>query len=239
MEVTCQSCKTKLNIPDEKIPKDQMVRVNCPKCKNKITLDSRKADQEEPAGQESTDHDETGKLHLKFIKSKRASEPEEKGYDYEDFSGEEAIDTFAEDGKLALAMTNSDDVSENIKSAVEQMGYKYVSAPNTRDATGKMRYHHFDLILLDDGFDGQELERSPVLNFLNHLSMSQRRRIFVAVISDKFKTMDDMMAFAISANAVINPKDLERLSSILKKGLSEYKSFYKVFFDTLAEVGKA
>jgi len=77
-------------------------------------------------------------------------------------------------------MVSSGDDSENIKKAVEELGYKYVSSPNTRDATGKMRYHHFDLIILDDGFDGQELERSPVLNFLNHLSMSQRRRIFVA-----------------------------------------------------------
>jgi len=239
MEVTCQNCQTKLNISDEKIPKDQMVRVNCPKCKNKITLDTRKAAQEKPAAEESTDHDETGKLHLKFIESKGSSEAEEKGYGYDDFSGEEEIDTFTEDAKLALVMTNSDDISENIRKAVEELGYKYVSAPNTRDATGKMRYHHFDLIMLDDGFDGQDLERSPVLNFLNHLSMSQRRMMFVAVISDKFKTMDDMMAFALSANAVINPKDMERLATVLKKGLSEYKSFYKVFLNTLVEVGKA
>jgi len=239
MEVTCQSCETKLNIPDEKIPKDQMVRVSCPKCKNKITLNSRKAEQEESAAQEPTDHDETGKLHLKFIESKRDSETEEKSYGYDDFSGEEEIDVFEEDAKLALVLTNSEDFSANIRRAVEDLGYKYVSSPNTRDATGKMRYHHFNLIVLDDGFDGQELERSPVLNFLNHLSMSQRRRIFVAAISDKYKTMDDMMAYALSANAVINPKDLEKLATILKKGLSEYKSFYKVFFDTLVEVGKA
>jgi len=239
MEVTCQNCQKKLNIPDEKIPKDQMVRVNCPKCKNKITLDTRKAAQEKPATEESTGHDETGKLHLKFIESKGSPEAEEKGYGYDDFSGEEEIDTFAEDAKLALVMTNSDDISENIKKAVEELGYKYVSAPNTRDATGKMRYHHFDLIILDDGFDGQELEHSPVLNFLNHLSMSQRRLMFVAVISDKFKTMDDIMAFAMSANAVINTKDMDKFSTILKKGLSEYKNFYKVFLDTLVEVGKA
>ena len=35
MEVSCAQCNTKLNVPDEKIPKDQMIRINCPKCKNK------------------------------------------------------------------------------------------------------------------------------------------------------------------------------------------------------------
>jgi len=61
----------------------------------------------------------------------------------------------------------------------------------------------------------------------------------VAAISDKFKTMDDMIAYAISVNAVINPKDLEKLGTVLKKGISDYERFYKVFFDTLVEVGKA
>jgi len=238
MEVICQNCQTKLNIPDEKIPKDQMVRVNCPKCKNKITLDTRRVAQEKPTDEESTDRDETGKLYLKFIESKRSSEAGEKDYGYDDFVDEEAIDTFDEDARLALVMTSSGDDSENIKKALEKLGYKHVSAPTTRDATGKMRYNLFDLIILDDGFDGQELEQSPVLNFLNHLSMSQRRRIFVVLISDKFKTGDDMMAFAMSANVVINRKDLERLATVLKKGLSDYERFYKVFFDTLADVGK-
>jgi hypothetical protein len=51
--------------------------------------------------------------------------------------------------------------------------------------------------------------------------------------------MDDMMAYTISANAVINTKDVDKLSSILKQGLSEYEKFYKVFMDILVEVGKA
>jgi hypothetical protein len=58
-------------------------------------------------------------------------------------------------------------------------------------------------------------------------------------MGDKFKTMDDMMAYTISANAVINTKDVDKLSSILKQGLSEYEKFYKVFMDILVEVGKA
>jgi hypothetical protein len=51
--------------------------------------------------------------------------------------------------------------------------------------------------------------------------------------------MDDMMAFAVSANVVINAKDLEKLFPILKKALSENEKFYKVFLDTLMETGKA
>ena len=38
MEVHCKQCNAKLSIPDEKIPKDQRIKISCPKCKNKITL---------------------------------------------------------------------------------------------------------------------------------------------------------------------------------------------------------
>ena len=104
MEVTCDQCKTKLNVPDDKIPKDQMVRINCPKCKGKITIEPQKAAEEMPSQPEP--YDETGKLHLKFIESQRNEETEEKDYSYDDYSDDEALDFFDEDTKLALVMAD-------------------------------------------------------------------------------------------------------------------------------------
>jgi predicted Zn finger-like uncharacterized protein len=235
MEVTCAQCKTKLNVPDEKIPKDQMIRVSCPKCKSKITIDSRISTQNEPPDESFS---ETGKLHLKFIESKRGEDIEKKEDVKDDDSDGETLDFFDEDTKLALVLTD-DDISEKVKTAVEGLGYRYIAAPNTRDALGKLRFHRFDIIFIAEGFDGQELENSPIRNYLNTLAISSRRRIFLALIGDKFKSMDDMMAYTMSANAVINTKDTDKLSSILKQGLSEYEKFYKVFMDILVEVGKA
>ena len=93
--------------------------------------------------------------------------------------------------------------------------------------------------MVADGFDGQEVAKSPILNYLNRVSMSVRRRIFLALLSDKFKTMDNMMALALSANVVISIKDTEKLVPILKKAISDNDKFYKVFMDTMTEVGKA
>ena len=45
METTCEHCKAKLNIPDEKIPKNKTVKIACPKCKKKITLSAKKKQQ--------------------------------------------------------------------------------------------------------------------------------------------------------------------------------------------------
>jgi hypothetical protein len=160
-------------------------------------------------------------------------------YDYADYSDDEALHFFEEGTRLALVLTNSDEASEKIKGAVGPLGFKFIPAPSTRDAIGKLRFHHFDLIVLSDGFDGQPIDNSPILNYLNNLSMSLRRKIFLALLSDAYKTMDNMMALAMSANIVVSTKDLDKLHPILKKAITENERFYKVFSDIMVETGKA
>ncbi len=239
MEVICGHCNVRLNLPDEKVPNDQVVKVTCPKCKNKIIIDTRR-EASHPSPLPSPDQaDGTDDLRLKLIESKASDEKNEDRYGYEDYSDDKDLDFYEEGTKLVLVLENNPAHREEIRKAVESLGFKYVATPDTRDATGKMRFHHFDLIVLADGFDGQPLERSPILNYLNRMSMSVRRRIFVALLGDRFKTMDNMMSFALSANVVINKKDLGRLRAVLKKAISDNEKFYKVFIDELAESGRS
>ena len=226
METVCEHCKAKLNIPDKKIPKNKAVRIACPKCKKKMTVDGSKK------------HNETGRFHLSFIESSQTGESTDDRYGYGDYSDDEALGFFEEGTKLGLVMEGNSEQTDKIRMAIGQLGYKAISAPNIRDAIGRMRFHHFDLVILSDGFDGQSFERNPVLSYLNNISMAIRRRMFVVLMGEGFKTMDDMMAFALSANLVVNTKELDKLLAILKRAISDYEKFYKVFMDTLVEVGK-
>ncbi len=203
MEVTCSGCNTKLNIPDDKVPMDQTVRINCPRCKNKITIEPQNIDNVTRA-EAQTDDDSL---------------------------------EYYDESKLALVMAD-DSICNKVREAVEEKGYRFVTSPNTRDTLQKLRFNHFDLMVLADGFDGQEIFGGPIMNYLNHMSMSSRRRIFVTLIGDRFKTMDEMMAYALSANMVINPRDLGSFSMLLKRGLLDYQRFYKVFLNILEEEGK-
>ena len=232
MEVTCGQCKSRFNIPDDKVPKDKVLKINCPKCKGKISLGGEVPEPPPKA-------DEPGEFRMKFIDPQAGRRAPEESYGYEDFTTDQALDFFEEGIKLALIMRNSSMNEDRLRAGLELIGYKCVPTPNTRDAIGKLRFHNFDLIILADGFDNQPLEHSVIVNYLNRLSMSVRRKVFVALISDHFKTMDNMMAFAMSANVVINSKDIEKLHLILKKAVSENERFYKVFMDTMVETGKA
>jgi len=224
MEIICEKCNTRLNIPDEKIPRGQQSTVSCPKCKNRITLNV-------PVPGRKNFHSEVEEKPGLGVNN---ADPD---YGYED--DDASLDFFEEGAKLALVMGNEAQQIKKLGRTVEELSYRCVSAKNTRDAISKMRLHHFDVILLSDGFDGIDLAQSPILQHINNLSMSLRRRVFLALVADEYKTMDHMMAFAMSANMVINGGDLDRLTSIMQHAISDNEKFYKVFMDTMVEVGKA
>jgi hypothetical protein len=233
MEIICAGCNTKLNIPDEKLPKDQTVRINCPKCKTRLTIEPQDAWQEAFIKENMNSEPEESEIQfVSSLKKMKGSTP---------YSNEEQDDDYAieyyEDAKLALVMAD-ENLNTIIKPAVEERNYKFISAPTIREALLKLRYHHFDLIILTDGFDGQEIAGGPIMNYLNHMSMSGRRRIFLTLISDKYKTMDEMMAYSLSANMVVNTREIISLNILLKRGIQEYEQFYKVFMDILQEEGK-
>ena len=209
MEIICESCNTKLNVPDEKIPQGRQVKITCPKCKEKLALDTR-------AEKAETD--------------KAGPEPS--------FGGEAALELYEEGVKLALVAESDPDQIEKLKESIEDLGYRYVSVESTSQAISKMRFHTFELVLLSDRFDGIDLAQSPVLQYLNHLSMSIRRRMFVVLVGDSFHTMDNMAAFTMSANLVVGRRDLDKLTGILKNAIVDNEKFYKVLVDTLVEAGK-
>lgn len=242
MQVACEHCKTKINIPDRKIPKGQRVRINCPKCKKALSVAAppNVKVQMRPGGRSGpTDLNETGKFHLRFIESKPARKPKEESYGYDDYTEDQDLDFYEDDARLALVMVDAARHASKIESAVKGLGYKFITSPNTRDGIGKMRFHHFELVILADGFDGQDLKNNSVMHYLNRLSMSIRRHIFLVLIGDQFKTKDNMMAFALSANMVMNPKELNKFSPILRNAISENQKFYKVYADCMVELGKA
>ena len=209
MDVTCGACGAAFKIPDEKLPPNQVVSIACPKCKGKIKVNTGKSNEDIP--------------------SKQTDELEQ---------NDTPLELFEEGTRLALVLHGDDGQTKDISSMLEKLSYKPIVAPSIQDAMGKLRLHHFDLIILSDSFGGQNLEGSPVTHYLNHLSMSVRRKIFLALVSDKFKTMDNMMAFTLSANLVIHPTDLSKLRLILNKAIPDHDKFYKIFTDTLKETGK-
>ena len=58
------------------------------------------------------------------------------------------------------------------------------------------------------------------------------------MISDRYRTMDNMMALNKSVNLIINSKNIEDIGKILSRGITDNEYFYRVFKESLKETGK-
>jgi predicted Zn finger-like uncharacterized protein len=214
MEIICNNCQSKFRVPDKKIPAGKRATVACPKCKSKISIGPQKGS---PGGGsfDSTDSNN--------------------GYD----AAEKPFDFIEEEGLTALVCESNPLVRKTITKALDVLEYQITEAESTRDALKRMRYHNYDLFIINENFDTDNPESNGILLYLERLSMLVRRNMFVALISDRFRTMDNMMALNKSANLIINSKNIDDIGKILSRGITDNEFFYRIFKGTLKEVGKA
>ena len=214
MEIVCENCRKKLNVPDKKVPKDRVAYLKCPGCKEKIAVGGTKP--ESPKDQEpSTFGDLTSST-----------------YD----ASEKPFDFIEEEAKTSLVCVTEQTLQKNICKVLEKIEYHNTTAENAREALKKMRYHTFDLVVLDELFDCRSLNANGVLIFLQHLPMVIRRNIFAALISETHHTMDNMQAFNKSVNLIINRKNLDDFEKILLKGIADQDMFYRVYNVTAKKI---
>lgn len=217
MKVDCDKCGKTLNIPDEKIPPNKKVSVSCPACKNKITV-------ERPPAEKKTEKPPEEKEELVKV------------MDPSEFADEE-LEVLEEGAKKAMICDTAH--QKKIAPLLKEMHYQSKTVTSDSEAIGRMKFTQYDLVILAEDFADSSLKNNNVLKYIQPLPMTTRRKMFVALLGKDFRTMDNMQAFALSVNVVINFKDTDNLTAILKKTISENNTFYKVYKETLVAIGKA
>ena len=152
-------------------------------------------------------------------------------------ASERPFDFVEADAKTALTCETDGPTREKIGQALKEMGYQITEAVAARDALKRMRFHVYDVVVVNENFEGAG-QGNGVLVYLENLSMHTRRNIFVVLISDTYRTMDNMAAFNRSVNLVINQKNIADLGTIIKGGIADNAAFYHVFKETLKKMGR-
>lgn len=156
-------------------------------------------------------------------------------------SADRPFDFVGVGSETALICDSDPSTRDKIKAAVAELGYQITESQSSKDALRSMRFHVYDLVCINENFDaGQEDARGKgtVLSYLENLAMSTRRQIFVVLVGDSYRTMDNMAAFNKSVNLVINPKNMDDAGTIIKKALEDNEAFYYVYKDTMKKLGK-
>ncbi len=215
MDIICTNCSSKFRIPDEKIPVGRVTHLPCPKCKGRISINpAKKSDGGIVAFEQSGENG---------------------SYDASD----KPFDFIEEEGLTALLCEQNPLARISIQNALDLMDYQITITKNARDALKRMRYHVYDLIVVDENFDTKNPDSNGVLIYLERLTMAVRRKIFAAMISNRYRTMDNMMAFHASVNLIINIKNIEDIGKILSRSITDAELFYRIYKETLKEFRKA
>ena len=222
MEIICDECQSKFRIQDEKIPPDKTVTLACPKCKNKISVSAPKKEAESPQSD--------------FVEED-AVENESEDSSFDPFD-DDSFEFVEEEGETALVCEEDADLRTALKDGLVSLEYYATETDNLRDALKKLRYHTYDMVIVNEKFGGENTTDNSVLIYLQRLPMGIRRNIFVALISDNLRTKDDMAAFNKSVNLIINKKNLSDFSMILKRAVTENDLFFKIFRETLKDEGR-
>jgi CheY-like chemotaxis protein len=142
------------------------------------------------------------------------------------------------DARVALVCEDAPERQAVIRAALEQIGFAMLAPKGAEDAVERIRRDTYEIVIVDEQYQGSSPLDNPVLAIIRAMTMSQRRWMFVTLLGRQFKTFDNAMAFARSVNVVVNLNDLPHLPAILKKGITDHVEFYRTFRQVLAEVGK-
>ena len=213
MNIICATCKSQFQIADDKIPPGKQASLPCPKCRTPIAVGANPA---APGGPVSLKEADTSRYN-----------PADRPFDF-----------IEEEGKTALVCEQNPLLKKPIMESLERMDYQITVEENARDALKRMRYHHYDVVVVDEDFDTDNPETNSVLIYLERLSMSVRRNMFVAMVSGRHRTMDNLTAFLKSVNLVINSNNIGDVFKIISRGLTDHLAFYRVFREKLKETGR-
>jgi len=217
MQITCEQCKSKFKIADEKIPEGKVSTLPCPKCKNTITIDTKKP--------------------VPLLFEEDEFDGSQEGFDDYD-ADEKPFDFIEEEEKTALLCEPDAIIREQIVEVLDMLEYHVTVCENARDALKKMRYHIYNLVVLNEDFDTPDPDTNGILIYLERLQMAVRRDIYVLLISTRYRTLDYMMSFIKSVDLIMNPKNIADFERILKRGLTEHDLNYRVQKETLKKLGR-
>jgi len=152
----------------------------------------------------------------------------DKPFDFLEAGGATAIVCEADPEKRAM-----------LNAALKSLDYRITEAADAKDALKRMRFHIYDVAVIDEHFDAENPDDNAVLKYLAGLNMGIRRQTFVALVTERFRTMDNMAAFTKSVNVTINATNLDNATTIIKEGVEDNRAFYHIFRESMKKVGRA
>ena len=130
---------------------------------------------------------------------------------------------------VTSCLTNQESFAR-VKTILGEQEYFVTAAESPDQVTSLLQSsHQLDILLLDPAFHSEQQGGASIMRYLNMLNPARRRRVFVVVVSQTYKTMDTQAAFSHGVNMIVNSNELEMLPNALAHSIGDFNNLYRAF----------
>lgn len=222
MQANCPKCAQKIVIDDARVP-DRAFSVKCPKCHNSVRFPGKGAAAAAPAAPPAP---EAARADADPGLSAEAMRAEMMAQVRREMSLGDAVRTAS--GRALVALTDRTQAGA-IALPLTRQGYQVDSIDNPEEGSRLIEQGVYDLVVASRAAapGGKE----SLYQRMSRLSPDSRRRVFLVLVGDDFKTGDGTQAWIALADLVVHPRDLGNADAVLTKTVEERTRLYQVFLD--------
>ncbi|MDL2260486.1 hypothetical protein LJB99_06415, partial [Deltaproteobacteria bacterium OttesenSCG-928-K17] len=142
-----------------------------------------------------------------------------------------------DDRPKALVVYDDLDIAEMLEQKLDKMGLSVTVAVNLRDAAKQLKFANFTILLLQEDYFGSNMTTNHLLRSVQGMDSQSRRGTLVVMISPTQTTLDDLTAFSLSIDAIVNTAEIANIERILISTIARANKFYAIYREVLAEHG--
>jgi hypothetical protein len=243
MLIECQNCQKKLNISDDKIPFGRPFTFVCPQCKvkNTMTLPERRITEislegDDPAVTPPEPRQPASPPPASSTQMGQVPMPPP-GSLLQEFGSSMDMEDLPEGLKSAMIAFDTEEIQEKLIEKLATLGYRITTAINVRDAVKQLKFGRFQLLLIQEDYYGATLSTNQIIRAVNSIELGVRHDMFVAVVGPSFTSLDDLTAFSLSLDTVINANDIEDIDRILISAMTHVKKFMSTYRELIHQRG--
>ena len=220
MQAQCPQCSARIQIDDTKVP-NRPFKVRCPKCQNVLTLPGRAQDPAEatasglmpPVPPPSPDAPPPPML------SQAALERAERAA-----AGER-------DAIIALGAPTA----EVLQKALEHLGFHADVVDDVEEGARLLEQGVYEVAVTSLSV-AEPGHPETLAQRMFRMPLDTRRRVFVVLVGDEFRSGDGTQAWVVQADLVLHPGDMGRAEHLIRATMTERKRLYQPLEDARKRV---
>lgn len=215
MQANCPNCSNRIAIDDAKVP-ERPFSVKCPKCQTVVKFPGKgaaAAPAPPPAGPTAPAAPSAAEMHAPSEEMRAQMMAQIRRT-----SGDAT-----HQGKALVALKDRTQAG-SAALPLSRLGFQVDTLDNLEEGGRLLDQGVYDIVVTSRGA-GTLHER------ISRLNPDGRRRVFVVVLGDEFKTGDGTQAWALQADLVLNPRDMGTADGPILNTLAERTRLYQAYVD--------